>query len=125
LNKARDAFYSCIENECDKKPTEIATVGLLYPKECQRSRDQFVKQCRSSWVTNLTLYIPFLRFHLAIVKIDNLFGSAVRKIDFVKLIMPMFGISLCSCLVPHYAHVWYFSITVGIPESSYDFVEVM
>lgn len=48
--KARDAFYSCIENECDKKPTEIATVGLLYPKECQRSRDQFVKQCRSSWV---------------------------------------------------------------------------
>ncbi|WJX91280.1 hypothetical protein P8452_73082 [Trifolium repens] len=48
--KARDAFYSCIEKECDKKPTEIASVGLLYPKECKKSRDQFVNQCRSSWV---------------------------------------------------------------------------
>ena len=48
--KARDAFYSCIEKECSKKPTEIASVGLLYPIECKQSRDEFVKQCRSSWV---------------------------------------------------------------------------
>ncbi|XP_015932823.1 uncharacterized protein LOC107459117 isoform X2 [Arachis duranensis] len=48
--KARDAFYACLEKECDKKPTEIASVGLLYPVECKQSRDQFVKQCRSSWV---------------------------------------------------------------------------
>ncbi|KAL5066214.1 hypothetical protein RYX36_027951 [Vicia faba] len=48
--KARDAFYSCLEKGCDKKPTEIASVGLLYPIECKKSRDQFVNQCRSSWV---------------------------------------------------------------------------
>ncbi|KAL1372139.1 hypothetical protein AAHE18_01G182100 [Arachis hypogaea] len=41
LTKAREDCY---------KPTEIASVGLLYPVECKQSRDQFVKQCRSSWV---------------------------------------------------------------------------
>ncbi|XP_057421713.1 cytochrome c oxidase subunit 6B-like protein new16 isoform X2 [Lotus japonicus] len=48
--KARDAFYACLDKESDKKPTEIASVGLIYPAECKRSRDEFVKQCRSSWV---------------------------------------------------------------------------
>ncbi|KAF2610276.1 hypothetical protein F2Q70_00007863 [Brassica cretica] len=47
--KARDAFYSCLEKESGKKPTEIASVGLLYPKECSLSRTEFVKSCRSSW----------------------------------------------------------------------------
>ncbi|KAI4344271.1 hypothetical protein L6164_011517 [Bauhinia variegata] len=48
--KARDAFYACLEKESDKKPTEIASVGLLYPIECKESRAEFVKQCRASWV---------------------------------------------------------------------------
>ncbi|KAK7329950.1 hypothetical protein VNO77_24133 [Canavalia gladiata] len=48
--KARDAFYACLEKESDKKPTEIASVGLLYPVECKQCRDHYVKQCRSSWV---------------------------------------------------------------------------
>ncbi|KAJ3677209.1 hypothetical protein LUZ60_002933 [Juncus effusus] len=48
--KARDAFYACLENEADKKPTEIATVGLLYPKECKKSREQYVNSCRPTWV---------------------------------------------------------------------------
>ncbi|CAL9244029.1 unnamed protein product [Arabidopsis halleri] len=48
--KARDAFYACLEKESGKKPTEIATVGLLYPTECSSSRTQFVNNCRSSWV---------------------------------------------------------------------------
>ncbi|KAJ7979620.1 Cytochrome c oxidase, subunit Vib family protein [Quillaja saponaria] len=48
--KARDAFYACLENESNKKPTEIASVGLLYPAECKGSRAEFVKLCRASWV---------------------------------------------------------------------------
>ncbi|XP_057967496.1 uncharacterized protein LOC131157396 isoform X2 [Malania oleifera] len=48
--KARDAFYACLEKESNKKPTEIATVGLLYPVECSGSRAEFVKHCRPSWV---------------------------------------------------------------------------
>ncbi|XP_055801350.1 uncharacterized protein LOC129870556 isoform X1 [Solanum dulcamara] len=48
--KARDAFYSCLEKESSKKPTEIATVGLLYPVECKKTREEYVKQCRPTWV---------------------------------------------------------------------------
>ncbi|XP_058206974.1 uncharacterized protein LOC131320321 [Rhododendron vialii] len=48
--KARDEFYACLERESNKKPTEIATVGLLYPVECKKCRDKFVNQCRSTWV---------------------------------------------------------------------------
>ncbi|KAJ7955622.1 Cytochrome c oxidase, subunit Vib family protein [Quillaja saponaria] len=48
--KARDAFYACLENESSQKPTEIASVGLLYPAECKGSRAEFVNQCRASWV---------------------------------------------------------------------------
>ncbi|KAL9664726.1 hypothetical protein QQ045_020133 [Rhodiola kirilowii] len=47
---ARDAFYACLEKESSKKPTEIATVGLLYPAECKKTRAAYEKQCRSSWV---------------------------------------------------------------------------
>ncbi|GMN56951.1 hypothetical protein TIFTF001_026068 [Ficus carica] len=47
--KARDAFYACLEKESDKKPTEIASVGLLYPPECKASRAKYLKMCRSSW----------------------------------------------------------------------------
>lgn len=48
--KARDAFYACLEKESNKKPTEIASVGLLYPAECKASRAEFVNHCRASWV---------------------------------------------------------------------------
>lgn len=48
--KARDAFYACLEKESVKKPTEITPVGLLYPSECNASRAEYVKLCRSSWV---------------------------------------------------------------------------
>ncbi|KAG6421192.1 hypothetical protein SASPL_117742 [Salvia splendens] len=48
--KARDAFYTCLEEQSNKKPTEIASVGLLYPVECKQSREAYVKQCRPTWV---------------------------------------------------------------------------
>ncbi|ESR66905.1 hypothetical protein KPL70_027763 [Citrus sinensis] len=48
--KSRDAFYDCLEKESNKKPTEIASVGLLYPAECKALRAQFVNHCRASWV---------------------------------------------------------------------------
>lgn len=54
LNKARDAFYACVEKESDKKPTEIASVGLIYPAECKALRAKFVKLCRASWVNAIS-----------------------------------------------------------------------
>ncbi|XP_010275773.1 PREDICTED: uncharacterized protein LOC104610718 isoform X2 [Nelumbo nucifera] len=48
--KARNAFYACLEKESNKKPTEIASVGLLYPVECKKSRAEFEKLCRPTWV---------------------------------------------------------------------------
>ncbi|CAI8600736.1 unnamed protein product [Vicia faba] len=47
--KARHTFVSCLEKGCDKKSTEIASVGFRYPIECNKSRDRFVNQCRYSW----------------------------------------------------------------------------
>lgn len=49
-DQARDAFYACLEKESDKKQTEIASKGLLYPAQCKPARDQFVNNCRASWV---------------------------------------------------------------------------
>lgn len=54
--KARDAFYSCLEKETNKKPTEIASVGLLYPVECKKSREDFLKSCRTSWVIKFDVF---------------------------------------------------------------------
>ncbi|GAV83125.1 COX6B domain-containing protein [Cephalotus follicularis] len=48
--KARDAFYACLEKNSGNKPTEIASVGLLYPTECKPLRAEYVKNCRNSWV---------------------------------------------------------------------------
>ncbi|GMH27295.1 hypothetical protein Nepgr_029138 [Nepenthes gracilis] len=48
--KARDAFYACLEKESNKKATEIASVGLLYPIDCKKSRAEFENNCRPSWV---------------------------------------------------------------------------
>jgi cytochrome c oxidase assembly factor 6 len=54
--QARDAFYSCLEKESNKTPTEIASVGLLYPSDCKGSRAEFVKHCRASWVKQLPFF---------------------------------------------------------------------
>ncbi|WCJ29918.1 Cytochrome c oxidase subunit Vib family protein [Euphorbia peplus] len=48
--KARDAFYDCMEKNAGKKPTELASVGLLYPADCKTSRAEFERSCRASWV---------------------------------------------------------------------------
>ncbi|KAJ9557736.1 hypothetical protein OSB04_012350 [Centaurea solstitialis] len=48
--KARDAFYACLEKESNKKPTEIASVGLLYPIECKKTREAYDNGCRQTWV---------------------------------------------------------------------------
>ncbi|XP_057767155.1 uncharacterized protein LOC130987586 [Salvia miltiorrhiza] len=48
--KARDAFHTCLEREAKKKPTEIASVGLLFPSDCQKNREEYVKMCRPAWV---------------------------------------------------------------------------
>eukprot|EP01018_Ginkgo_biloba_P036124 Gb_26528 [translate_table: standard] len=48
--KARDMFYACVEKNGNSKPTEIASVGLLYPAQCKPARAEFVKQCRPTWV---------------------------------------------------------------------------
>ncbi|XXG51875.1 hypothetical protein AAC387_Pa03g0343 [Persea americana] len=48
--KARDSFYACLDKESSKKPTEIASVGLLYPVECKKLREGFEKLCRPTWV---------------------------------------------------------------------------
>ncbi|KAK7838222.1 hypothetical protein CFP56_020158 [Quercus suber] len=41
--EVRDAFYACLDKESNKRPTEIASVGLLYPSECKNSRAEFDK----------------------------------------------------------------------------------
>ncbi|XP_057872781.1 uncharacterized protein LOC131078950 isoform X2 [Cryptomeria japonica] len=48
--KARDMFYACVEKNVKSKPTEIASVGLLYPAECKRARTEYEKQCRPTWI---------------------------------------------------------------------------
>ncbi|KAG6504449.1 hypothetical protein ZIOFF_036782 [Zingiber officinale] len=47
---ARDAFYACLEEKAAEKPTEIATVGLLYPADCKAARAEFAAKCRPTWV---------------------------------------------------------------------------
>jgi cytochrome c oxidase assembly factor 6 len=47
-----------LENHADKKPTEIATVGLLYPADCKKSRAQYVNTCRPSWVNQSPTHPP-------------------------------------------------------------------
>ncbi|KAH6828779.1 Cytochrome c oxidase [Perilla frutescens var. hirtella] len=49
-SQARDAFYACVEREAKKKPTEIASVGLLFPAECKMCREEYVNSCRPTWV---------------------------------------------------------------------------
>ncbi|KHN18325.1 hypothetical protein glysoja_006738 [Glycine soja] len=50
---ARDAFYACLEKESDKKPTEIASVGLLYPVECKTVKHFDRQYCQNKRVQRL------------------------------------------------------------------------
>lgn len=60
--QARDAFYTCLDKKSDKKLTEIGSVGLLYPSECKKSRDEYVKQCRASWVCKFFIFFSLTKF---------------------------------------------------------------
>ncbi|KAG0557248.1 hypothetical protein M758_11G108900 [Ceratodon purpureus] len=49
--KARDAFFNCVEADSGHTtPTEVASVGLLYPSQCKPARAFFEENCRSTWV---------------------------------------------------------------------------
>ncbi|KAG0563486.1 hypothetical protein KC19_8G035000 [Ceratodon purpureus] len=49
--KARDAFFKCVEADSGHTtPTEIASVGLLYPAQCKPARAFYEQNCRSTWV---------------------------------------------------------------------------
>ncbi|KAL2608126.1 hypothetical protein R1flu_026699 [Riccia fluitans] len=48
--KARDDFYACLDKTSGTTPTEVASVGLLYPAECKHAREQYMKACRPTWV---------------------------------------------------------------------------
>nr|ABK23145.1 unknown [Picea sitchensis] len=57
--KARDTFFACVEKG-KSKPTEVASVGLLYPAECKAARSEFVKQCRPTWVSKVLNFLNLL-----------------------------------------------------------------
>ncbi|KAI5078430.1 hypothetical protein GOP47_0006101 [Adiantum capillus-veneris] len=48
--KARDLFYACLEKQKNLTPTEVASVGLLYPSTCKKARVEYEKNCRLTWV---------------------------------------------------------------------------
>jgi hypothetical protein len=49
--KARDAFFRCVEADAGHTtPTEVASVGLLYPSQCKTLRANYEQLCRSTWV---------------------------------------------------------------------------
>lgn len=50
--QARDAFFKCVEADSGHTtPTEIASVGLLYPAQCKSARAFYEQNCRSTWVS--------------------------------------------------------------------------
>ncbi len=49
--QARDAFFRCVEADAGHTtPTEVASVGLLYPSQCKTLRANYEQLCRSTWV---------------------------------------------------------------------------
>lgn len=53
--QARDAFFKCVESDAGHTtPTEIASVGLLYPSHCKSARAFYEQSCRSTWVSILS-----------------------------------------------------------------------
>ncbi|ERN18656.1 hypothetical protein AMTRI_Chr12g239400 [Amborella trichopoda] len=80
--KARDAFYACVEKESSKNPTEIASVGLLYPAQCKQFRANFEKQCRPTWVKH------FDRQYCAKKRLQRLLDSDDQKKGPISLPQP-------------------------------------
>ncbi|XP_009790291.1 uncharacterized protein LOC107783785 [Nicotiana tabacum] len=89
--KARDAFYSCLEKESNKKPTEIGTVGLLYPTDCKKTRQYYVKQCRPTWVKH------FDRQYCAKKKVQRLLDDNESRRGPLSLPQPYTFKPPCSC----------------------------
>ncbi|XP_024358903.1 uncharacterized protein [Physcomitrium patens] len=49
--KARDVFFNCVEDDSGlTTATEIASAGLLYPKQCKPARASYEQNFRSTWV---------------------------------------------------------------------------
>jgi cytochrome c oxidase assembly factor 6 len=71
-----------LENHADKKPTEIATVGLLYPADCKKSRAQYVNTCRPSWVNQSPTHPP--RSQPPSMSIDPLYDSPNACFRFLR-----------------------------------------
>ncbi|KAK4383510.1 hypothetical protein Sango_2768700 [Sesamum angolense] len=84
--KARDAFYACLEKESNKKPTEIASVGLLYPVECKKNREEYVKQCRPTWVKH------FDRQYCAKKRVQRLLDDSESRRGPLSLPQPYTGV---------------------------------
>ncbi|RWR75462.1 Cytochrome c oxidase [Cinnamomum micranthum f. kanehirae] len=80
--KARDSFYACLDKESSKKPTEIASVGLLYPVECKKSRERFEKLCRPTWVKH------FDRQHCVKKRVQRLLDTDVQRRGPISLPQP-------------------------------------
>ncbi|KAL6596274.1 hypothetical protein ACP70R_000948 [Stipagrostis hirtigluma subsp. patula] len=80
--KARDAFYACVDKHADKKPTEIATMGLLYPADCKKARANFVSSCRPTWVKH------FDRQYCAKKRVQRLLDSDENRRGPISLPQP-------------------------------------
>ncbi|KAL7134537.1 hypothetical protein ABFS83_11G032800 [Erythranthe nasuta] len=89
--KARDAFYACLEKESDKKPTESASVGLLYPAECKKNREAYVNQCRPTWVKH------FDRQYCAKKRVQRLLDDNESRRGPLSLPQPYTFKPPCSC----------------------------
>lgn len=62
--QARDAFFKCVEADSGHTtPTEIASVGLLYPAQCKSARAFYEQNCRSTWVSSKTPFHILPRFN--------------------------------------------------------------
>ncbi|KAL8152171.1 hypothetical protein V2J09_009931, partial [Rumex salicifolius] len=71
--QARDTFYACLKKESKKRATEIASVGLLYPIDCNQSRVQYENACRPSWVKH------FDRQYCSKKRVERLLDDNVSK----------------------------------------------
>ncbi len=98
--QARDAFFRCVEADAGHTtPTEVASVGLLYPSQCKTLRANYEQLCRSTWV--------FPQSHLE-------FGFALPNHYThwsTNLFIVFFGNSL-SCDGMRWLQYWYLQICV-------------
>lgn len=53
VTQARDVFFNCVEDDSGlTTATEIASAGLLYPKQCKPARASYEQNFRSTWVSD-------------------------------------------------------------------------